>query len=186
MKRNLKVSIPNRTPMAYLSCLAMSAAAVLRLIYYLTRDIPLLQLWIYFVLPEVAAGLFLVGMILGGRFTKPAMLTAVVLGVAFFILKATTFTLVHQILCTILYSAVLILVFATVQGWLPTKRLLYPLFGLPMLFHLLVEDPHKYFFAQPPVPVVEWLPEISVLCIMASLFSLSVAMRTQRIASDQA
>ena len=66
-------------------------------------------------------------------------------------------------------------------GWLPTKKLLYPLFGLPLIYHLLVEDPGKYFFADPPVSVWDWLPELSVLCIMAGLLSLSVSLKTERL-----
>jgi hypothetical protein len=39
-----------------------------------------------------------------------------------------------------------------------------------------VEDTQLYIFADPPVPFLEWLPEISVLMIMAALLSISVAL----------
>ena len=117
----------------------------------------------------------------GGRYARPCVLTALALGGAFFLLKATTFTPLHRGLCTLLYLTVLALFSATVLGWLPTKKLLYPLFGLPLIYHLLVEDPGKYFFADPPVPVWDWLPELSVLCIMAGLLSLSVSLKTERL-----
>jgi hypothetical protein len=38
-----------------------------------------------------------------------------------------------------------------------------------------------YVLAKPPVPFVEWLPEISVLLIMAGLLSLSIAMKKKPV-----
>ncbi|MGN0977155.1 MAG: hypothetical protein ACI4PH_03785 [Faecousia sp.] len=176
MKQYLRITIPRRHPAAILSCLLMAASALLRLFYYLPRELDLFTLLVQLLLPVLAACAFLTGMALGGSRTKAGVLTALVLGVAFFLIKATTFTPLHQALCTLLYLAVLVLFSATLMGFLPTKKLLYPLFGLPLLFHLFVEDPGKYFFAEPPVPVWDWLPEISVLCIMAGLLSLSVSL----------
>jgi hypothetical protein len=76
-----------------------------------------------------------------------------------------------------LYLAVLVLFCGTLLGFLPTKKLLYPLFGLPLVYHILVEDTQYYFFADPPVPVWYWMPEISVLCIMAGLLCLSISLK---------
>ena len=104
-------------------------------------------------------------------------MTAVAVGVVFFVLKAMDFAPLHRNLCLLLYTAVLVLYFLTVLGIIPTVKLLYPLFGLPFLYHVFVEDTKAYFFADPPVPVVEWMPEISVLCIMASLFCLTFSMK---------
>ena len=176
MKRYLRITIPRRHPAAILSSLLMAASALLRLLYYLPRQMDLFTLLVQLLLPVLAACAFLTGMALGGSRAKVGVLTALVLGVAFFLIKATTFTPLHQALCTLLYLAVLVLFSATLLGFLPTKKLLYPLFGLPLLFHIFVEDPGKYFFAEPPVPVWDWLPEISVLCIMAGLLSLSVSL----------
>ena len=175
-KRFLHVTIPRRHPVAITSCLLMAAAALLRLGYYLPREMDLFTLLVQLLLPVLAACAFLLGMALGGRQAKAGVLTALVLGVAFFLIKATTFSPLHQALCTLLYLTVLALFSATLLGFLSTKKLLYPLFGLPLLFHIFVEDPGKYIFANPPVPVWDWLPEISVLCIMAGLLSLSVCL----------
>lgn len=70
---------------------------------------------------------------------------------------------------------------AVVLGFLPTKKLLYPLFGLPLLYHIFVEDMQYYV---PPIPVWDWMPEISVLCIMAALFSLTFAMQQKLISIE--
>ena len=98
-------------------------------------------------------------------------------GVVFFIIKAFTFaSKLHTILCVILYITVLSLYSATVFGKIKTKKLLYPLFGLPLLYHICVEDMQLYVFAEPVVPYFEWLPEISVLLIMAGLLNVSLGL----------
>lgn len=176
MKQFLHVAIPRRHPAAIASCLLMAAAALLRLGYYLPRKMDLFTLLVQLLLPVLASCAFLLGMTMGGKRAKAGVLAALILGVTFFLIKATTFSPLHQALCTLLYLTVLALFSATLLGFLPTKKLLYPLFGLPLLFHIFVEDPGKYFFADPPVPVWDWLPEISVLCIMAGLLSLSVSL----------
>ena len=177
-RRNLTIDTHHLGAKA--ACLFMGLAALLRCWYYGVEQGKDGPLWLHLWLPLLAAVVFLAGMFAGDRFAKPASLTSVVLGVVFFILKAQTFAPLHKTLCTLLYLVVLVLYHATVLGFLPTKKLLYPLFGLPLLYHILVEDTQLYFFAQPPVPVWHWLPEISVLCIMAGLFCLTFAMKTEK------
>lgn len=180
IKARMRVSIDTGHWGARAACGFMLTAALVRLWYYLTGRPEGTELWLHLWLPVLAATAFLAGMAAGDRWARPASMLSVVLGVVFFILKAQTFTPVHKILCTILYLAVLVLYNATVMGFLPTKKLLYPLFGLPLLYHIFVEDTKLYLFADPPVPVWHWLPEISVLCIMAGLFCLTFAMKTEK------
>lgn len=180
MKTRLTVTVDRAHPGTRLACLFMALAALIRLGYYLSPGAAEAALWLHLLLPVLAALCFLSGMALGGRYVRSGCLAAVALGVVFFILKAQTFAPVHKTLCTILYLAVLVLFWGTLLGWLPTKKLLYPLFGLPFLYHLLVEDTRLYFFADPPVPVFHWLPEVSVLCIMAGLFCLTFGLETRK------
>ena len=179
MKKRMNITIPVRHPATIAACALMALSAALRLWYFLSGPLTPFLLWVQLVLPTAAAVVFLAGFLLNKP--KPAALLSVVLGVAFFIIKATTFAPLHQTLCTILYCGVLGLFLGTVLGFLPTKKLLYPLFGLPLLYHIFVEDTQAYFFADPPVPVWDWLPEISVLCIMAGLLCLSVSMKAEKI-----
>ena len=79
-------------------------------------------------------------------------------------------------LCIILYCTVLLLFGLTLLGIIRQKIILYPLFGLPLLYHIL-EDVYEFFFLPDSPPPFEWLPEVSVLCIMASLLFLSVALQ---------
>ncbi|MCD7756417.1 MAG: hypothetical protein LUJ09_08890 [Firmicutes bacterium] len=182
MKKRMAVTIPRRGAAVTASWVLMAAAGLIRLGYYLPRQMDSFTFWVQLVMPVTAAVFYLSGIALGGKWGKGCVLAATALGVVFFMVKATTFTPLHQALCTLLYTAVLVLVFGTLLGFLPTKKLLYPLFSLPLAYHLLVEDTQAYFFAQPSVPVADWLPEISVLCIMAGLLCLSVSLKTEKLA----
>lgn len=181
MKRYFDITVPLNHPAAIIACGFMAASALIRLIYYIPTEMSPAVFWIHLILPTAATLLFILGTVVGKGYWKPLSIAAVVLGIAFFIIKAFSFTPVHQTLCTILYLTVLSLYTLTILGYLPTKKLLYLLFGLPLVYHILVEDTQLYFFADPPVPVWEWMPEISVLCIMAALFSQSAAMKTEPI-----
>ena len=180
MKKRLSVTIPDRGGAVYASLGFMVLAAWLRLYFYLPMimepAMKMLHLW----LPVSAVGVFVLAFALGGAWKKPGALLSVVLGVVFFILKARNFEPMHRTFCTVLYILILVLFGLTLLGLLPTKKLLYPLFGLPLAYHILVEDTRYYFFEDPPVPVRQWMPEISVLCIMAALLCLSIALQTEK------
>ena len=95
------------------------------------------------------------------------------LGCVFFAVKALGFpSRLHTALCLLLYALVALLYTATVTGRVPTQKLLWPLFGLPMLYHIFVEDMQKTGW-----PLRDWLPEVSVLLCMAALISVSLAMK---------
>ena len=164
-------------PAAILSVVLMAAVAVIRCVYYAIVGADAITLVIYLGLP-VAAALWLIGVILlGGKRYAALSVLSVLFGVVFFMVKATTFTsMIHTALCMVLYIGVLALFSLTLLGVIPTKLLLYPLFSLPLIYHIFVEDMQIYVLATPRPPFVEWLPEISVLLIMAALLSLSVAL----------
>ncbi|MBQ7923576.1 MAG: hypothetical protein IJ325_13545 [Clostridia bacterium] len=163
-------------PAVILSVLFMLAAAVIRTVYFVKTPIGGLDLVIHYIFPVAAAVLFIAVVCFFGREVRLTCVS-VFLGVVFFILKANTFdTQIHTFLCVILYLTVLSVYSLTLLGVIPTKKLLYPLFALPLVYHIFVEDTQYYIFADPPVPFIEWLPEISVLCIMAALLSVSFAL----------
>ncbi len=164
-------------PAAMLSLVFMGASAILRVIYYAQTPMTPTVFWFHYVLVLAAAAAFFAAVLVLGRRIEWSALP-VALGVIFFAVKAFTFaTVIHTVLCLILYGSVLVLYSLTVFHVIPTKYLLYPLFGLPLLYHIFVEDMQIYILADPRPPYFEWLPEISVLCIMAALLSLSIAMR---------
>jgi hypothetical protein len=182
--KNAHFYIDNRTPAAYLSLFFMAASAIIRLIYYSVTPMMPLVFWVHLVNVIAAAVVFVVAVVFFGERCPQLTAISVLMGVVFFMVKAFTFeTLTHTVLCLILYTAVLVLYTLTIFGVIRTKYLLYPLFGLPLLYHIFVEDMQIYVLADPRPPFFEWLPEISVLCIMAALLCVSVAMkkRTKRI-----
>ncbi len=103
-------------------------------------------------------------------------LVPVAFGCLFFILKALSFpSQVHTVLCCALYALVFVLYGATALGFLPTRAPLVLVFALPFLYHVFVEDLRKLLSPAPP-SFTEWLPEISVLLIMAGLAALAWGM----------
>lgn len=181
VKKRMHVSIPRQHPAVVTAAAFMLASAVVRLWHYIPQKLDTGEVIVQVLLPVGAAAVFLACLAIGGKWPKRGALMATGIGVAFFIIKATTFAPLHRTLCTILYCAVLIIFSSTLLGYLPTKKLLYPLFGLPLIYHIIVEDTQLYFFADTPVPVWEWMPEMSVLCIMAALLSMSIALKTEKI-----
>ncbi|MBQ7896301.1 MAG: hypothetical protein IJ364_07105 [Oscillospiraceae bacterium] len=122
----------------------------------------------------------LVLMLCGKRFFS---LTAVpvVLGVLFFIIKATGFdSWLHMLLCILLYIVVALLYCATVFGVIPTKWPLVPLFALPFLYHVCIEDVARLKDTVNPMSFSEGMQEMSVLCIMLSLLCTALAMKKKK------
>lgn len=165
-----------RHPCTILSVALMLLSMVLRCIYYPGAGLDAWGLLLYLIIPVAAGAVFVISVLYKGASTLTPTCISVVGGVLFFYLKAFTFAhWWHTVLCCILYTAVLLLYTLTVTGVIRTKVLLYPLFGLPFLFHLFVEDPPLYWFSG--LPVFEWLPELSILSIMLSLFFIAAAMK---------
>lgn len=104
----------------------------------------------------------------------------VFLGVVFFIIKAVDFeNRIHMILCIFLYIAVASLYFCTVFGIIKTKWILTPLFGLPFLYHIFVEDLTALRDTANPVTFSAGMQEMGILCIMLGLFFLSISIKKQ-------
>ena len=171
-----KYTLDIRIPATAVGLSLLGLAVVIRCVYFAVHGGTAGHLTVHLLLPILAAVTFFTVVLRG----LPAEYTAlgVLFGVVFFIIKAFTFaSKLHTILCVILYITVLSLYSATVFGWIPTKKLLYPLFGLPLLYHIFVEDMKLYVFAEPPVPFFDWLPEISVLLIMTGLLCISMGLQ---------
>lgn len=170
-------SIDRNHPAARTSVMLMALCACIRCYYFARTGGAPLHLAVHLGLPLLSAAIFLYVVLFRGKTHMGYTVLSVLSGVVFFIIKALSFpSRVHTVLCIILYLTVLSLYSMTVLGVLPGKKQLYPLFGLPLLYHIFVEDTQLYIFADPPVPFLEWLPEISVLMIMASLLCISIAM----------
>lgn len=176
--KNRHFYIEKKSTAAYLSVFFMAVAAVIRIIYFWERETGALELFIHLYLVLAASIVFCITVLFLGKKAPELTALSVLLGVIFFAVKAFTFeSKIHTYLCLLLYAAVLFLYCITIFGIIKTKKLLYPLFLLPLLYHIFVEDMQIYILARPMPPFAEWLPELSVLCIMAALFSLSFAIK---------
>jgi len=174
MKPSYSLKIHNRFTAAGLAM--MAAAVLIRVVYFAVEGGSAGTLLVHLLLPVLAALTFFYVVLHRPDHAEYTAL-GVLFGVVFFIIKAFTFeSRIHTVLCVILYLTVLTLYTATVFGRIPTKKLLYPLFGLPLLYHIFVEDMQLYVFAKPAVPFFYWLPEISVLLIMAGLLCISLGL----------
>lgn len=170
--------IPKSSPAAKVSLGCMTAAGIIRILYFCLTPLTPYLFWIHLLLPLAAVVWFVFAVLRWGETEPRWTVISVFLGVLFFFVKSFTFaTVLHTALCILLYLAVLTLYSLTIFGVIRTKYLLYPLFGLPLIYHIFVEDMQLYILADPPPPFVQWLPEISVLCIMASLLAVSFALR---------
>lgn len=138
------------------------------------------------VLPILCNLLFIVLALYAGRRFFSLTFIPVILGVMFFIIKAFGFdSILHTILCICLYLAVAFIYTATVFGVIRTKWLLAPLFGLPLIVHIYLDRDMIAPKGQ-TVALAELLPEISVLCIMAALLCICVAMKRREFAAEKA
>ena len=162
-------------PFAIASMAFMAVSLLARLVYYIPEALTGFDWGVYLGIPGAATVWFPIALLLWGKRSLLPTCISVFGGVFYFIVKAFTFAhWWHTALCICLYLAVLALYCLTVTGVIPTKKLLYPLFGLPLAFHLFVEDVKNYVL--PGADLHTWLPEISVLCIMAALLCVSIAM----------
>ena len=168
-----------KNPWAVAAMGFMVFSLIVRLVYYIPEGLSGFDWWVYIAFPGFATGWLAVALPIWGRKTLLPTCISVFGGVFFFIVKAFTFVhLWHTCLCICLYLAVLALYCLTVTGIIPTKKLLYPLFGAPLAFHLFFEDVKNYIIPKAPLWVM--LPEISVLAIMAGLLCLSFAMEQKK------
>ena len=68
----------------------------------------------------------------------------------------------------------------TVTGSIGTKWLLPPLFGLPFIYHVFVEDLPALSNTAQPVTFSAGMQEMSVLCIMAALFCTGMGLKKRQ------
>jgi len=110
----------------------------------------------------------------------------VLLGVIFFILKSLGFdSVIHTLLCILLYMAVAVIYTATAFGLIRTKWLLPPLFGLPLLYHIFVEDLAAMRDTANPVTFTDGMMEMSVLCVMAALLCVGLGLKKRKSAEEK-
>ena len=102
----------------------------------------------------------------------------VLLGVVFFIFKLINSTSwLHTVVCILLYLCIVIIYPATVFGWIRTKWLLPPLFGLPLIYHIFWKDLPRLSDTVNPVTFSAGMQEMSILCMMAALMFIGFGLK---------
>ena len=175
MNKRIEYRIEKNSRSAMISCVLMLLAMLVRVGYYCVEGGTVFTLASQCILPAVSCILVVV-FVLFCREIVTLTSIPVIMGVIFFIIKAFDFKTVTQTaFCITLYTAVAVIHSLVVFGIIRNKRVLYFLYGLPFLAHVLVEDMVNFVFASPRPPFAMWLPELSVLFIMAGLFFLSLS-----------
>ena len=170
--RRVRYRVRPRRPAALLGAALFLLAAALRLFWWAWWPEAAGEGYLALaVLPAAACVLYVAALWAQGRRLWITFFPAA-MGVLFFVLKAQAFPPAQRWLCTALYAAVAVLYGLAMAG-LPVRRLLLPLFGLPLAYHLLVED---LLLAGPGYTAAQWVQEASVLCIMGALLAVSWAM----------
>ena len=176
MKRKVRYFVEPQGKLTRAAACVLALSMLLRLLWCLIwpSDAAARGWGVHVLLPLLCCLLFILCLLIFGRKALWLSFFPALGGVLFFLLKATTFVWWHQLLCTLLYLLVAALYGAAVFGLAPIKKLLIPLFGLPLAFHIFVED---LFLNRSSMSAGDWLQEGSVLCIMAALLCVSLAMK---------
>ena len=179
----LRYSVDRNSIFVKLTVILLGLSVLFRLIgcwgFWNTQDKG--YIWLQVILPVIACGLY-IALIL--RFGSSFSLTAapVVLGAVFFIAHA--FTLSGWLLIAV--SVVLVLLVtvgycAVVFGAVVNKLFLLPLFGLPFLYKLMINDRATLLAKPGAMPLEYWLPELSALCILLALCLITFAMKKKEL-----
>ncbi len=171
MNSYFKVDFKKRSALISLVSLALSIP--LRIAgYYEFWGRPLFLITQVF-LPVLCAALMIIILIKYGKTKLIISTIPVSLGVLSFVFKLFIDprfdSLLHHIVCALLYSAIIILWFFTVSGKIRSKWIIVILFALPFLFHIFVEDARVLLGYSSVLSASMWLKEFSMLCMMFGL-----------------
>ena len=136
-------------------------------------------------LPLCACLLFILILRFLGDKVFPLTILPMLAGVAFFIIKALGFeSILHTVLCICLYVLIAVLYILTAIGIIRTKWVLVPLFVLPFLYHVFVEDLTALRDTANPVLFADGMQELSVLAIMLALLFTSLALKKRKLLEE--
>lgn len=176
MKKKIRYHIEPNGVLTRIAVCFMALSIVLRAAWCLfwPSELAAAGAMVHAVLPLCACALFIVSLLICGKKALWLSFIPAAVGVVFFILKAEAFVWWHRLLCTLLYLLVAALYGAAVFSLAPVKKLLVPLFALPLAFHIFVQD---MILQRGSMTAALWLQEGSVLCIMAGLLCVALALK---------
>lgn len=104
-------------------------------------------------------------------------LIPVVLGAVFFIVKATDMNVIPMLVCMVMTALTVVVYIATVLGGIESKWILAGVFGVPLLYQLIIRDGATIVAAENAMPMDKFIPELSLLCILTALLLVVFAMK---------
>lgn len=174
----IKYTIDEKSFFGHSAVLLMAMSAIFRLIGCWGFWNDMLYMVMHVIIPVASCLLLILCISFLGKKGFFLSCVPVILGVIFFIYKAFSFeSRIHMVLCILLYLAVAVLYTGTVVGSIQTKWMLPPLFGLPFIYHVFVEDLPALSNSEMPVTFAAGMQEMSVLCIMAALFCVGMGLK---------
>ena len=183
--QKIKYTIDKKSFFGHSAILLMAMSAIFRFIGCWGYWNDMLQFVMHVIIPVASCVLLILCVSFLGKKGFFLSCVPVIMGVVFFVYKSFGFeSRIHMVLCILLYLAVAVIYTGTVVGSIPTKWLLPPLFGLPFIYHVVVEDIPALNNAAVPVSFADGMQEMSVLCIMAALFCLGMGLKKNVISTE--
>jgi len=174
----VKYYLENRGFFAHCALIMLALASVFRVIgcWGIWRD--RVECIMLLVLPVCCCVLMALCILLLGRKGFFLSFIPVLLGVVFFVYKSLYFdNWVQTVLFILLYLVIAVVYTATVCGWIHTKWLLPPLFGLPFLYHIIMVDIPALSNTTVPVTLADGMKEMSILGMLLALFCVSMGLK---------
>lgn len=132
-------------------------------------------------LPIVCGILFIVILLYLGKKSFWLTVIPVCLGAVFFIVKSADFDgFFKTVLCIVVSVLTAIVYTSVIFGKAKSKWLLVPVFGLPLLYQLIIRDGATFLAREGAMTLNEFIPELSVLLILLSLLLTVFAMKKRK------
>ena len=185
----LRYSVSGKSVFAKLSAMLMGLSILFRLLgywgFWANKEAGFIYTQI--ALPIVCNLLFIVIVLYLGKKMFSMTAIPVLLGVVFFIVKSLSDGgVLHTAICILVCLIVAMVYIGTVFGVIRTKWLMIPLFALPLAYHIFVLDRNTLLANENAMSLADWLPEISVLCIMLALLLITFAMKKRDFSKPEA
>lgn len=132
-------------------------------------------------LPILCGILFIVILLYLGKKAFWLTVIPVCLGAVFFIVKSADFDgFFKTVLCIVVSVLTAVVYTSVIFGKVKSKWLLVPVFGLPLLYQLIIRDGATFLAREGAMTLNEFIPELSVLLILLSLLLTVFAMKKRK------
>lgn len=167
------------------SAVCMVLSFLFRLCGYADRWDDTLFSFTQIILPGAASVLMILVIIIFGKTRIWLSSIPVLLGVVSFAFKLFLdpryHTILHHVLCCILYSCIVLFWIITMDGIIRTKWPLLITFMIPLLVHIYIEDVPVILGTGSPLSRSQWLQEGGMICIMLGLIFFIIGMKTEEL-----